>query len=133
MRNIRQKLQAFNKNLRKRTGQIKNNLFSQIDRRPMRSFFGLLIIILVLIIIGDFLRKPAETETQNEAAPKPVTIYSIGEAPRIELTARIEKSGVLKLTAQSAGFVGSINKWEGETVSKGQQLFWLSTNEAGGT
>jgi len=133
MRDIGQKLQTFYKNLRKRTGKTKDRLLTIIDRRPMRSFFGLIASILILIIIGNFLRKPAESETQVETAPKPVAIYSIGVAPRIELNAKIEKTGVLKLTAQQGGFVGSINKWEGETVAKGQQMFWLSTNAAGGT
>lgn len=113
--------------------RLYRRVITQIDKKPLRSFFGLLSVVILLIIIGNFLRQPPKAQEKPEITPKEVEIYSIGRAPRISLNAKIEKSGALKLTAQSPGFVQTISHWEGEYVEKGTQLFWLSTNAQGGT
>lgn len=100
---------------------------------PERAFFGLLAIILILIIIGNIIEKP-KTETQLlKIPPKEVTVYSIGSAPKMSVLGKIEKSGVVKIVAQSGGIVQSIYKTEGNSVNRGTWLFWLSTNYLGGT
>lgn len=119
--------------LKNTSKHIYKKSIAQIDKRPLRSFFGLLTIIILLIVIGNFLRQPSKQADKVETPAKVVEVYSIGAAPRISLAAKIEKSGALKLTSQSPGFVQTINHWEGEYITRGTQLFWLSTNAIGGT
>ncbi|HEX8932490.1 MAG TPA: biotin/lipoyl-binding protein, partial [Patescibacteria group bacterium] len=82
-------------------------------------------------IIGNVLQK-AKVETTKELPVKPVTIYSIGEAPHASFQAKIEKSGVVKIIAQASGIVQSVNVTQGDAVYKGQQIIFLASNYQGG-
>ena len=104
-----------------------------IDAHPMRSFWTLLILLLGLIVVGNIFRQPPKQNEVKAQTPKTVQIYGIGSAPKVTLQAKIEKSGALKLFAQSPGFVQSITASEGDLVHKGQNLFWLANNPSGGT
>jgi multidrug efflux pump subunit AcrA (membrane-fusion protein) len=99
---------------------------------PERSFFSVLGILFIMIIVGNFTRRPPVVQN-TEAAVKSVPVFSVGSAPKLKMTARIEKSGAIKITAQTAGVVQTVNFTEGQKVSRGSQLFWLSTNYQGGT
>lgn len=101
-----------------------------IDRKPLTSFFATLGILLILIIIGSLLARPQE-EIKKPEVQKEVKIYSIGETPRISFQASIEKTGVIKIVAQTPGIVQFINVVEGQNVAKGTTLLGLSTNYAG--
>lgn len=102
-----------------------------IKRRPMTSFLLLLGLLLIVLILGKFLEKgPEEKAEQN--VTKDVQVYSIGQGPQATFQAKVEKSGVVKIMAQSAGVVQQISVTEGKTVSKGQTLITLSTNYQGG-
>lgn len=125
----------MNKNLKKiRTffSSVGKKIATIIDKRPMVSFFGILAIIIILIIVGNFLRKPAPASEEAEKQPKTVDIFSIGKAPRMTLSGKVEKTGALKIVAQSPGVVQMINVLEGARVYKGQTLIGLSTNYQGG-
>lgn len=133
MRNLISFFSRILSQIRTRATLLGRRLSQTIDRRPLGSFFGLLGILLLLIIVGNILRQPPKTEEAEAVTPKQVEIYGIGKAPKIALNAKIEKSGVIALNAQSPGFVQTILKFEGEQVYKGTQLLWLSTNAQGGT
>lgn len=112
---------------------LKNKVFQQIDHRPLGSFFGLLGLVLLLIVVGNILRRPPAQKADTTIPPKKVEVYSIGAAPKMDLPVKIEKSGVIKVTASSPGIVSQIHVKEGDAVTKGKQLFWLSNNAQGGT
>jgi len=112
------------KNLFKRAGFI-------IDRKPLTSFFVVLLVLFLLIVIGSFLRKPKQ-ESTIAIPEKEVSSYSIGTAPTIKVQAQIEKSGVIKVVAQTPGIVSAINVAEGQEVGKGTTLVALSSNYQGG-
>ena len=112
------------KKLLKRCGEI-------IDRRPLTSFFVVLAVIFLLIVVGSFLRKPKQEATIAKQV-KEVATYSIGSAPTINVQAQIEKSGVIKVEAQTPGIVSLINVTEGQKVTKGTVLVGLSSNYQGG-
>ncbi len=103
------------------------------DKRPLPAFFALLGIFLLFIIAGNFLRTPKQTDKVTETAPKAVTVFGIGESPKVELTAKVEKSGVVTIVAQTPGIVQGINVTPGVQVGKGTGLVWLSTNYQGGS
>jgi multidrug efflux pump subunit AcrA (membrane-fusion protein) len=103
-----------------------------IDSRPLASFFTALGLVILLIVLGTILRTPPHVATQTEKKAKEVDVFSIGQAPRLTVQAKIEKSGVIKITALTGGVVQKIYKHEGETISRGSWLFWLSSNYQGG-
>jgi multidrug efflux pump subunit AcrA (membrane-fusion protein) len=100
--------------------------------KPRNVFIGLLVTLTVLIVVGNFLSKPKPAP--NETIPaKSVQIFSIGSSPKIRTNGKIEKSGSIKIIAQQGGIVQKLYKKEGDTISKGQWLAWISTNYQGGT
>lgn len=112
---------------------ISGKIIRQIDKRPLASFFTLLGTVILLIVAGNVIRNPAPREEERIRSVKEVDVYSIGKAPVVRVQAKIEKSGVIKITALSGGIVQKIYKKEGDTVSRGTWLLWLSSNYQGGT
>lgn len=117
-------LKLKSKKLLKKTGEI-------IDRRPLTSFFLVLFVIFVLIVVGSIIRKPKIEKTPPPQV-KDVKAYSIGSAPTIKVQAQIEKTGVIKIVAQTPGIVASVNVVEGQQVAKGTAIVALSSNYQGG-
>lgn len=103
----------------------------KIETRPFLSFFTVLAVLFLLILIGSFLRRP-EKEISEKKQPIDVKVYSIGKAPTVSVSAQVEKSGVVKIVALTPGVVSQINIEEGQEVSQGTTLIGLSSNYSGG-
>jgi multidrug efflux pump subunit AcrA (membrane-fusion protein) len=102
-----------------------------VIHRPMGSFFSLLAILFILILISHFLSQPpAAPKAQIEA--KTVSVYRIGIAPKLELQGQVEKTGVVQIMSLMSGVVQTINVKEGQSVKKGQSLITMVTNYQGG-
>lgn len=99
-------------------------------RRPVVSFIAALILLFILIAFGHFLATPKKQPAIQQPV-KEVTVYKIGGTPMVKLQAKIEKKGVIKITALSGGIVHSIPVTEGQQVNAGQTLVNLSTNYNG--
>lgn len=112
--------------------KIKHQLWRFTSTRPLLAFFGLLFIILILIVAGNFFRQPPVVTNPPVAEPKSVEIYTFKDSPKITLTAQVEKAGVMNVVAQMPGIVQVVNFSEGETVRRGSTLVALSTNYQGG-
>src|SRR5216683_6438959 len=83
-------------------------LIVRIQRYPLPSFFVSLGVLLLLIILSNILGAP-KSQTGNQTPPvKQVSAYHIGTAPKISLEAKVDKSDVITIVAQSAGVVSSI-------------------------
>jgi len=123
------------KNTYKKTKQSKRYLAFQKKLRtsPFLSFFLALGLLLLLIIIGSVLGSIGKKETEKNSIVKSVSVYKIGEAPKVTLQAKIEKTGIIKIVAQSGGIVNKINVTEGEDVAVGKPLLSLSSNYQGGS
>lgn len=104
---------------------------SFIKKRPLISFFLSLGLLLLLIIAGNFIT-PKKKEVEKTEVIKTVQIYKINETPKVTLQAKIEKSGVIKITALTPGVIQSINFKEGDRVQKGAVLVNMSSNYQGG-
>ncbi len=100
---------------------------------PAYSFFGVLGLLFLIIVVGSFISKPKGTQAVKAALVKPVSIYNVGTAPRVTMTAQVETSGVVKIIAQMGGIVQQVYVTEGSAVNRGTALMWLSTNYQGGT
>jgi multidrug efflux pump subunit AcrA (membrane-fusion protein) len=98
---------------------------------PLFVFIIFLALLVGLIVVGDRWRKPTEEVVEVQTEPKEVSIYEVGGTPTIKAQAKVEKSGVIKLVAQTAGVVQKIKVSEGDHVKRGSAMFILSTNYQG--
>jgi multidrug resistance efflux pump len=103
------------------------------QRFPLFSFFGLLSLLFILIAVGSYIRRPQPPAENTQVQPKQVSVYAIGEAPKLRAQAQIEKSGVIKIVAQTSGIVQNINVVQGQQVNRGTALTSISTNYQGGS
>lgn len=113
-----------------RAGSRKTSAF--IQRKPFLSFFIALTLLFILIVLGSTVFKPKVLEEKKGDGIKTVETFKLGAAPKISVQAQIEKTGVIKIVAQTPGIVSSINVSEGDLVVKGQTLIGLSSNYYGG-
>lgn len=104
---------------------------SFIKSRPLGSFFIALGLLLFVLIIGNVLNKQKE-EVAATPPVKTVSVYSIGDTPKATFQAKVEKSGVITIVAQTGGVVQQINVSEGGSVARGQTVVVLSSNYQGG-
>ncbi len=102
-----------------------------IKRRPLTSFLLVLGLLLVILLVSK-LTQQAPDEKPTQKLTKSVQVYSIGEGPQATFQAKIEKSGVVQIMAQSPGIVRRIDIKEGEKVNEGQQIISLASNYQGG-
>lgn len=107
------------------------SLQKAIERYPLRSFFALLLLLFLLILLGSVLRKPV-VEPKPVVEIKKVEVYRIGAVPKVSQQAQIQKSGVITITAQVPGVVQTIPVKEGDVIGRGRSLVSLSTNYYGG-
>jgi multidrug efflux pump subunit AcrA (membrane-fusion protein) len=105
---------------------------SLIKARPLLTFFSLLLILFLLVVVGNSIRK-ASVKPAKEApkVAKAVEIYVAGGAPKVRVNAQIEKSGVTKISALTGGIVTKVSVTEGKKVNKGAQLMILSNTYNG--
>ena len=103
-----------------------------IQKKPFTSFFAVLGVFLVLMIVGNILFSPRPEAGEKITAPKKITVYKIGSAPQVSFQGKVEKSGVIKIVAQAPGIVSAINVWEGQEIAGGTNILFLSSNYSGG-
>ncbi len=118
--------------VRKKTTVYRTRISKFIDKRPFASFFVILGILLLLIVISNIVGAPKPPAPQKEALVKQVKVYNVGGSPKLTVQAQIEKSGAIKITALTPGVVQTIYKNTGESFSKGETLIALSSNYQGG-
>lgn len=104
----------------------------RVEKRPLLSFLGLLLILLGLIVLSNFINRPAPEAEETTIPTKEVQAYSIGSSPKLTVQAVVEKSGVIKVVALGPGVVQSINVEVGQEVDRGTNLVSMSTNYQGG-
>lgn len=102
-----------------------------IKSRPFLSFSLTLIFLFAVIFIGNALSSP-KVKHIPALPPVSVSLYTIGQVPRAQFQAKVDKKGVVKIVALGSGVVQGIFVSEGDSVAKGQQLLSLSTNYQGG-
>lgn len=129
---MKENLSKITNSIKKASSSAWNRSKKFMVRFPVWSTVIILAFLLVVIAAANMVRKPAPAPEPKKPV-KAVSVYSIGEAPRIRAQAQIEKSGVIKIVAQTSGIVQNIRFKEGQEVSKGSTLANVSTNYQGGT
>jgi multidrug efflux pump subunit AcrA (membrane-fusion protein) len=110
---------------------FKHKVFHILARFPLASFVVLMLVLVGLIALGNQLRKPTPVPVEAVKEPVKVQTYQLGSEPTVQVSAVIEKSGIIKLVAQTAGVVQKIKVVESDHVKRGTVLFSLSTNYQG--
>lgn len=100
-------------------------------KRPLSSFFLFLGFIVLLIIISNIIFRPQPAQVIDTKTVKNVSVYRIGSAPKISVSAQTRKSGVIEITALTGGVVNTINVSEGANVAAGDTLLSMSSNYKG--
>lgn len=125
-------LQARSAPLKEKSRTIykRATIFAQL--RPLSTFFGLLLILLVAIVVGNFLTKPKVTEEKKAKEAIEVETYSVGQAPMLTIPAQVENEGVVQIEAQTPAIISRVNTADGQSIKKGQLLVSLASNYQGG-
>lgn len=110
---------------------VAKKFFGFAEKKPLTTFFSLLGLLLLLIVIGNFIRRP-KAQPAKPTIVKNVSTYHIGKAAKITLQGQIEKAGVLQISALAPGVVQSIFATEGSIVKKGETLISIASNYSGG-
>lgn len=118
------------KKIRKQLQEIFSKTEKKAKNYPFISLFIILGILLITIAISNYLKKPTPIK-ELTSEPKIVTIYSIGEAPRIEVSASVIQSQVVTIVSLAGGVVRNIPIEIGQSVYAGQTLLSLSTDYYG--
>lgn len=105
---------------------------SRVQKKPISTFLGLLLILLALIVVSNVISRPKKSSTETSLPVKEVQVYAIGTSPKISVQAQVEKSGVVKVVALGAGVVQNIGVEVGQEVSQGTNIVSMSTNYQGG-
>lgn len=103
-----------------------------IRKHPFTFFLLSLILFFLILAAGNLFFRQTPPEEKKEEIVKTVSIYQIGESPKLKLQGKVEKSGILTISAQTPGVVQKIHVEEGEYVKGKQLLVSLSTNYQGG-
>ncbi len=108
----------------------KGNEFAQ--KHPFRAFFAALGLLLIVIALGSVVFKTKPAGEIKRTQIKNVEVFRLGQSPTISVQAEVNKSGVIKIVAQTPGIVSSINATEGTHIYKGKALINLASNYQGG-
>ncbi len=110
---------------------MKTRIQSIVERWPLQTFFSLLFLLILVIALGNYVRKPEDIE-QTKKQPKLVSTYAVGSAPTVSMQAEIQKSGVITVTSLTGGIVNAIHVSEGKSVTRGAWIVGLSSTHQGG-
>jgi multidrug efflux pump subunit AcrA (membrane-fusion protein) len=111
--------------------KISRGLLKALTAFPFISFFVVFGALICVIALGDYL-KPVPVVEETVAEAKQVVVFPVDSDSDIRVQAKVEKSGVVQLIAQSSGVVQKIRVAEGKTVKRGTPVLSLSTNYQGG-
>jgi biotin carboxyl carrier protein len=125
---IRQKWQAGDT----RRKAVKRRVLQYVDSNPLRSFYIALATLVGLIILSNIIGNIKPEEKKASEVVKEVSEFQIGTVPKIRVLAKVEKTGVISVTALTPGVVSAINMPVGSKVNRGQQVLALSSNYQGG-
>jgi multidrug efflux pump subunit AcrA (membrane-fusion protein) len=117
---------------RLRSAETRNFVKKDIQKKPLTNFLLSLLIFILLIALSAQLQTVSDISESRENEAREVVLFEIGANPRVNVQARIEKTGVVTVSALSSGVVKKVNFREGEKILAGQTIIKLSTNYQGG-
>ena len=117
--------------LAKKAKATAKNLAIRAKRESIKFVLVICLILFGLIAGGEAIRKFLNKPIEEVIKPKIVSTYQIGKGARMEVLGEVVKENTVQVYAQTSGIVNSIFVTDGEQVSKGKQLAYISTNYQG--
>lgn len=117
---------------KKRLKIYSKKVYVYSQHHPFRALFFVLALFLLLTILGNVFLAPKPEVTKEEEIVKEVEVHSVGSAAQVTYQGKIEKTGVVKIVAQTPGIVSEINVTEGNHIVRGTRILSLSSNYQGG-
>lgn len=102
-----------------------------VQKKPLTSFLITLVVLLGIMFAGNTLTSLGKKEIKKKIPVKNVSVFRVSETPLLSLQAKIEKEGVVTITAQMPGIVQHINVKEGDNVKKGESIIQLASSYNG--
>ena len=122
----------FAKNIVHSLQSALSKILGFLRRFAFATFIIFLLFLFGVIVSGNALRKAPPNPEEPEHHPIPVSVFKQDEQPMLDLTARVEKAGVVTIVAQASGIVQKIHVTEGKEVKDSGRIVSLSTNYQGG-
>lgn len=109
-----------------------NRLKRPLEKYPITSFFVTLAVLVGIIVAGNYFGKPA-TDTAAPTPPtKNVQTLTIGRnGSTVNISAVVEKEGVIQIMAQTPGIVQKINAQPGQTINAYKAVVSTSNTYSG--
>ncbi len=104
-----------------------------LARRPVISFFALLILLFGTIALGHFLRTPKIVTEEIPREAKETTLFDVAaDTAFVTVPAKAKKESVITIVALTPGIVSNILTSPGRSVFAGQTLFTLTNDYQSG-
>lgn len=129
---VSKNLNKWRKNTTSRTKKTLIWVENRAKRAPLLVLILLLALLLGIIALGNQLRTPEPQPKADTQPTLPVSVYTIGESPRVTVNAQVEKTGVITIVAPAPGVVNTIKVEPGQNVYARQTVVNLSSNYSGG-
>lgn len=117
-----------------RISAIFSRSIERLTKRPATSFVVLLILLFGTIALGNYLRAPEATPSQNEEVKKETTLFDLAhDTAFITVPAKVKKESIVNIVALAPGVVSNILTSPGRSVVAGQTLLTLTNDYGSGT
>ncbi len=102
--------------------------FAWLEQRPNTSFAVILILLFGVIAAASLSRTPETITETASPAPQTSRAFPVKENAFVTATAKVKKSGVIDVVAESSGVVQSIHVRVGQQVGAGTSLVTLTSD-----
>jgi multidrug efflux pump subunit AcrA (membrane-fusion protein) len=111
---------------------IYDSVVAIVKKSPLWAFIALLLLLLVLIATSSYIQSQNQQEVLVSVEnKKPSKVFVIGDKPKLQMQAIIEKSNVVTVSSFVSGVLNAVYVKEGDFVNAGDPLFYLSSNYSG--
>jgi len=112
--------------------KIKNFILSPIRKFPLLTFYITLGVLVTLIVLGQFITKPAPIPQSNSISPRSVSTFNLKDPITISLPAQVNNQRLITINSQTQGIITKVNIKEGQKIKRGQTLISIGTTNLGG-
>ncbi len=109
--------------------------FLFLTKRPTISFFALILVLFGIIVFGQFLRAPKDTDQAVGAEKKTAVLFTpAADTALLNVPAKVKKESVIDIVALVPGIVTTVSVTPGQKVFSGQTLITLTNDyQSGGS
>jgi multidrug efflux pump subunit AcrA (membrane-fusion protein) len=106
---------------------------SFIARRPLISFLSALVLLFVIVFISGYVRTAEDVSNGITIGKKTVRVMRASDGAYAQLSGQVKKDGETTIIAQVSGIVHDIYVTDGQQITRGQRLVYVSDTYSGGS